>query len=111
MIYLSMVIKMEQITNYPEFLNKKTHSTMLVIAKTKQCKVCHAVSARMEAILRSYPGFSAYEVELETVPLFQGQELIYTVPTVTIYHEGKEILRESRFIDFDRITRMLDLLT
>jgi hypothetical protein len=33
---------------------------------------------------------------------------VFTVPTVIVFADGKEILRESRFIDFKRIERLFD---
>ena len=39
-----------------------------------------------------------------------GQNLIFTVPTIVIMNEGKEIFKESRFIDFNKIERTLGLL-
>lgn len=37
-----------------------------------------------------------------------GQHLVFTVPTISIFYEGKEVLRESRFIDFNNIKRLLE---
>lgn len=39
-----------------------------------------------------------------------GQFLVFTVPTILIMHEGREILRESRFIDLQAVERTLSFL-
>ena len=58
--------------------------------------------------MEAYPSVPVYKVFLEDVQEFQGQQLIFTVPTIVFYSELKEILRESRFIDFEKIERLLD---
>jgi hypothetical protein len=41
--------------------------------------------------------------------MFQGQQLVFTVPTILVFSYEKEILRESRFIDFSKLSRLFDL--
>lgn len=46
-------------------------------------------------------------VDVEDLKSVSGQYLVFTVPTILVIHEGKEILRESRFIDFQNLERRL----
>jgi len=57
----------------------------------------------------NYPSIPAFEIYLEDVELFQGQHLVFTVPTIIVFSNEKEILRESRFIDFSKIERLFSL--
>lgn len=59
--------------------------------------------------MKEYKSIPHYQVYLEEIPLFQGQHLVFTVPTILVFSEGKEILRESRFIDFNKIQRLFDI--
>lgn len=102
---------METIQNYAQFLELAQKDIIVVIAKTKQCNVCVPVSKRLEEILASFPQVPLFQIYLEDVPEFQGQQLIFTVPTIVIFSEGREILRESRFVDFLKIERLLTLYT
>jgi len=102
---------MKKLLTYQEFEDLSQFDLSIVIAKTKGCSVCVPVSARIEEILKQYPNIPLYQIYLEDVPEFQGQQLIFTVPTVVVYQNGKEILRESRFVDFLKIERLLDLYT
>ncbi|MBN2696139.1 MAG: thioredoxin family protein [Bacilli bacterium] len=101
---------MKTIIDYPQFLSLSEEGTNLFIVKTETCKVCDAVINQLEPILEPYKELNTHIVPLERIPLFQGQQLIFTVPTILLFHSGKEVLRESRFIDYQRIQNMLDLL-
>ncbi|PKK95411.1 MAG: thioredoxin [Tenericutes bacterium HGW-Tenericutes-5] len=100
---------METIKNYDEFLNIIKSDIVVVIAKTKTCVVCKPLSEKLRIFMEDYPTIPAYQVYLEDVELFQGQQLVFTVPTILVFSQSKEILRESRFIDFEKIRRLFDL--
>ena len=100
---------METIKNYDEFLNIIQSEIVVVIAKTKTCVVCKPLSEKLRIFMEDYPTIPAYQVYLEDVEMFQGQQLVFTVPTILVFSQSKEILRESRFIDFEKIRRLFDL--
>lgn len=100
---------MQSIESYQEFNELIKNPITLIIAKTKMCVVCAPITKKLELFMEPYPNIPMYQIYLEDVLEFQGQQLIFTVPTIVIFSEGKEILRESRFIDFDKIERLLQI--
>jgi len=102
---------MKTIQNYQEFNELIQAPLTLVIAKTKGCSVCLPITNKLQEFMVPYPEIPVYQIYLEDVLEFQGQQLIFTVPTIVGYSEGKEILRESRFIDFDKIERLLQIFS
>ncbi|MDY0278677.1 MAG: hypothetical protein RBQ97_11405, partial [Acholeplasma sp.] len=64
---------------------------------------------KLKVFMEDYPSIPSYQLYLEDVELFQGQHLVFTVPTIIVFSESKEILRESRFIDFEKIQRLFNL--
>lgn len=76
---------------------------------TSQCGVCHAMLPKLASALESYPN-PIIDVDASRFPDIAGQHRIFVAPTVLVFYEGKEILRESRFIDIDKILRLLDLI-
>jgi thioredoxin-like negative regulator of GroEL len=72
------------------------------------CGVCHVTLPRVEALANDY-GWPVIDISIAKHPAVAGQRLVFTVPTVLVLLEGREILRESRFIDFDRLARILEL--
>ena len=102
---------MKTIENYQEFNEIIKAPLTIIIAKTKTCTVCAPITRKLEEFMVPYPSIPVYQIYLEDVLEFQGQQLIFTVPTIVVFSEGKEILRESRFIDFDKIERLLTIFT
>lgn len=100
---------MKTIENYEEFQNLINQELMVVIAKTKTCNVCKPLTEKLNHFMEDYPSIPAYQLYLEDVEIFQGQHLVFTVPTIIVFSESKEILRESRFIDFAKIERLFNL--
>ncbi len=100
---------MDTIKNYQEFEEKINSELVVIIAKTKHCGVCKPLTEKLKTFMVGYPKIPAYQLYLEDVEIFQGQHLVFTVPTVIVFSESKEILRESRFIDFDKIERLFKL--
>lgn len=100
---------MDIIKNYEEFQSLVNKDLVIIIAKTKTCAVCHPLTEKLIGFMKNYSSIPYYELFLEDVELFQGQHLVFTVPTVLVFSQGKEILRESRFIDFEKIERLLNL--
>lgn len=100
---------MKTIESYDDFLEIIKGDMTVIIAKTKTCVVCKPLSEKLRIFMIDYPTIPSYQLYLEDVEMFQGQQLVFTVPTIIVYSNGKEILRESRFIDFDKLKRLFNL--
>ncbi|MDX9917576.1 MAG: thioredoxin family protein [Gudongella sp.] len=86
-----------------------TKERYVLYFSTEECSVCHAVFPRLEKMLDEYP-LDIGRVDANSNKKLAGQNLVFNIPTILVFDEGKEVLRESRFIDFDRIQRLLDLM-
>ncbi|MBU1144798.1 MAG: thioredoxin family protein [Firmicutes bacterium] len=102
---------MQTILTYQDLQKIIKNQIVVIIAKTKTCNVCVPISNRLEELMSSYQNVPLFQLYLEDILEFQGQFLIFTVPTIVIFSESKEILRESRFIDFTKIDRLLSIYT
>ena len=75
---------------------------------SKGCNVCQAVFPKLMNLVEVYP-VKVVKISIDEQTEIAGQSLVFTVPTVLIFYEGKEILRESRLIDFQKVERILNL--
>ncbi len=100
---------MEIIKSYEQFEEIVKQELIILIAKTRDCVVCNPLTNKLKEFMKDYESIPHYQVYLEEIPLFQGQHLVFTVPTILVFSEGKEILRESRFINFNKIQRLFDI--
>ncbi|NDL67427.1 thioredoxin family protein [Anaerotalea alkaliphila] len=82
-------------------------SPLVLYFTSEGCGVCQAVLPRLLEIAGEVP---VAKIGVDSLREVAGQHLVFAVPTLLVWHEGKEILRESRFIDFNRVERVLYLL-
>lgn len=99
---------MNRIKSIAQLQNALQKTASVVIAKTQGCTVCLPVTMRLYEIMESYPSIPVFELYIEDVPEFRGQYLVFTVPTIILFYEGKEILRESRFIDWHHLVSTIE---
>ena len=76
---------------------------------SQDCNVCHAVFPKLMNLIDPQ-SIEVANISVNEQVEIAGQLLVFTVPTILIFHEGKEILRESRFIDFQKVERILNFL-
>ncbi|MCO5388618.1 thioredoxin family protein [Desulfosporosinus sp.] len=73
------------------------------------CNVCQAVFPKLMSLAEGYP-IKVIKISVVEQTEIAGQSSVFTVPTILIFYEGREILRESRFIDFLKVERTLDFI-
>lgn len=90
-------------------LFKSAQKPFVMLFQTETCGVCHAIEPRLKDLLENY-GVSYVAVDAIKYPEIAGQHQVFTVPTVLVWSENREILRESRFINFSKIERLLEFV-
>ncbi len=79
----------------------------MIIAKSHHCSTCKMINAHLENTIKDFDQLNVAQVFVDDVEAFRGEYVVFSVPTVLIYSQGKELLRESRFIDITKINRLL----
>lgn len=81
---------------------------------TPTCNVCKTLKPKIIELLNEFPNTNLYYVDLEKLPKAAANFTIFTVPTMIVFADGKETLRESRHISirefgqkFSRLYNML----
>lgn len=83
--------------------------SFLLFAKTDDCSVCKGLLPQIEHIESNFE-IPFYLANKAFLPELAGELLLFTAPTVLIFHEGKEIHRFARFVRMDKLrTRLYEL--
>ncbi len=82
---------------------------LMLYFTTPDCAVCHAFLPKLLEAVEPYE-IGVVHVDASKYPELAGQHQVFTVPTVIVWADNKEMLRESRFIDLAKIIRLLDLM-
>lgn len=88
----------------------KERNPIILYFSSQTCSVCHAVFPKLMDLVEDYP-ITVAKINVDEYIEIAGQNLVFTVPTILIMYEGKEILRESRFVDFSNLERTLRFVT
>jgi thioredoxin 1 len=64
------------------------------------CSVCHALKPKIEKLVNIYfPDVLLVEISTEQHPELAARLSVFTIPVILFYVDGKEYIREVRFID------------
>jgi hypothetical protein len=94
------------ISSMDELQQQLKNDFIVVIASTKTCTVCTHTKGMIQRMMHGTP-LTPFEVDIDEVPLFRGEHLVFTVPTVLVFSHGKELYRSSRFIDYAQLDKII----
>jgi thiol-disulfide isomerase/thioredoxin len=91
------------------------HELSFLYVSRPECSVCHAILPKLRTLLDKFPRIYLGHVNANDVEEIAGNLSIFTAPTLLLFIDGKEFLREDRFVRFadleEKLTRMYDLYT
>jgi thiol-disulfide isomerase/thioredoxin len=86
---------------------------VLVYFSGNHCSVCKVLKPRVNELLNKFPNIKRLEVEVENSIEISAQYNIFTVPSLLLFIEGKEVIREQRHMSLleleDKIARYYGL--
>ncbi len=59
-------------------------------------------------MLELYPEVKAARADIDKLPLLSGEYNVFTIPCILVFAEGKEIVRQARYIDLDKLNEQID---
>jgi len=78
----------------------KENKFVMIYFSSGECNVCENISPKVEEILEKHPNLVSGKVEAQTLPSIASAFSVYTIPTIIIFLEGKEIVNQARYINF-----------
>lgn len=89
-----------------EFL--KNHALSFLFVSRPDCSVCHAILPKLRELLDNYPLIHLGHIDAAKVEEVAEKFLIFTVPIMLLIIDGKEYIREDRFVRFEQLEEKLD---
>lgn len=102
------MVKIHQIEEVETFI--KEHKFAFVYVSQPDCSVCHSVLPKLKELLKNYPEIELGEVDGAEVPQVTAAYQVFSAPTLLLFIDGKEYIREGRFVQFQKLTFDLDRL-
>lgn len=74
------------------------HPFSFIYVSRTNCGVCHALLPQVEELLKQFPNIHLGFINADIVEEIAGYFSIFTVPAMLLFVDGKEYLREARFV-------------
>ncbi|MXO80326.1 thioredoxin [Paenibacillus sp. OT2-17] len=105
------MINVQEITSVNEIdtFIQNNRLSMLYVSQ-EDCNVCHAIYPKLKELLNNYPEIKLAHIDAGQVEAVAGKLLIFTVPTIILFFDQKEYLREGRFVQFEQLEARLEQL-
>lgn len=90
---------MDYIKSIEELKNVKEKNSMVIVYfGSEMCGVCTALKPKIEELLKSYPNIKSVQADVDISPEIAASLNIFTIPGILLFIDGKETIREARFI-------------
>jgi thioredoxin-like negative regulator of GroEL len=76
----------------------KQHNLVFLYISRDDCTVCHSLLPQIQRLMEDYPRIALGIVKADEVQAIAGTFLVFTVPAMLLFVEGKEMIREARFV-------------
>lgn len=98
--------KLQTIQEVIAFVNE--YSLAFIYVSQEDCSVCHALRPKLIELLKSYPKIELREVEADKVKAISAEYLIFSAPTLLFFVDGKEYIREGKFVQFKKLANAIE---
>ena len=98
---------METLAAFQAALKDQTNTIAFI--SSENCSVCHVDEPKARKLAEEFE-IPFYHLDIMQEPELAGFFEVLTVPAVLVYHEGKEIARQARFIDFHTLGKLVQQL-
>ena len=92
-----------EIINSDEKLDKLIieEEMLLVYFGNESCSICVDMKPKVEKMLEKYPKIKSVEIKIEDNLKITRKHNIFTIPGILMFIDGKETIREARYISIE----------
>ncbi len=97
------------ISTLEEFENFiKMNPASVVYFSTPECNVCKVFKPKLKELLQEeFPEFKFAYVNCEVSKELAAQKMVFAVPTILFFFDGREFLRKSRNVNLQQLSEEL----
>jgi len=87
----------------------QSNDAVMVYFSGENCGVCKIIQPKIKTLFtKQFPKIKQIFIEADKFPKTSAQYNIFTVPTVIVFFDSKEFLRQSRHISCEQIEQQLN---
>ncbi|MBZ9686356.1 thioredoxin family protein [Clostridium estertheticum] len=100
------MIQLNTLEEMDEFI--KNNTIAMLYFTSEGCNVCGGLLPKIEEMLIKFPKINISKIKVDKFTQAAGQYSIFTLPGILVYIEGKEIIREARFISVEMLEETIE---
>lgn len=102
---------MTEITSLEELQNRLSEEPfVLTYFSRPDCGVCTALKPKVREMIAELPEATSYYVNLDLFPEAAGTYSIFTIPGILLFVDGKETIREARYVSAPELEHQMNRL-
>ena len=84
----------------------ENHELAILFFKTNGCGVCQVQLDKLQSIVENH------ELDLKVInisknPHLASSQMVLSAPVTKVFYQGREMLKEGAYVDFNRLQRLL----
>ncbi len=83
----------------------------LLYFSTPDCAVCHSLRPKIQEMVANYAEVEFCYVDCTKDKPMCGQNQVFAVPTIILFHENREIKRFSRFFSVEQVQTWIERIS
>lgn len=98
--------QLKSMNEIEEFLYNNERA--ILYFSSDECSVCHSVEYQLEKLLEKFPHIKVAKIKVLELLEVTGKYLIFTVPEMLFFLQGKEVFRQGRFFNFSELEEEIE---
>jgi thiol-disulfide isomerase/thioredoxin len=93
--------EIKSIAEFETFI--ENHYFSFIFISREECGVCHALLPQVKELLQRFPEIQLGHIDAGIVEEIAGLLMVFTVPVLLLFVDGKEYIREARFVHMEML--------
>lgn len=81
---------------------------ILIYFGSTSCDVCNVIKPKIEDLLKAYPKINSAQIDAGKSLEISSDYNIFTIPAILVFIDGKEVIREARYISIQDINHKIE---
>lgn len=81
----------------------KENDLAFIYISRENCGICHVIQPQVQEMLKEFPSIKPIQISADDIPEVASQFTVFTVPALLLFAEGKETIREARFVVMEEL--------
>ncbi|WP_010293332.1 thioredoxin family protein [Clostridium senegalense] len=86
----------------------RENNFVILYFSNESCEVCNVLKGKVDKIVDYYEELKSFKIEINDCKEVVSKYNIFDIPTVVFYIDGKEILRERRYINLSELDKKIN---